>query len=216
MYGCAWECVYEMEPLINLSTIACRKFAVQPIYDEEAKVNQISIIISAIQKSSFSARSQLVTGDIARVKYEALTESLQSKLYERAESELWIQTKLLEKIENDIYNLQLLQESSNKIESVRTDLAMLCKKVTLLEKDFASAFGCTIVFSLPNFGMEDITPLLAGNFTVTPEEFTGPFFTAPCDVKKMEFIIRILKWYNLSPKLLLIIEQDNIPLLSIC
>ncbi len=163
----------------------------QPIHDIEAKINQISVIISFIQNPTSSQPTTIIE-EKARVKYEALIENLQKSLYERKESELWRKTILLKKIEEDIYTQHMLQEHGSKTETLRIDLAKLCKKVTLLEKDFAKTFGIKINFSLRNFGMKDIAPFLAGNFTASPEELTGPFFTVACDVKKMELIIKKL------------------------
>jgi len=166
---------------------------IQPITDEEEHTNQISFIISYVQKNlSLQTESAYIIGEKARVRYEALMENLKNTLQGKQTADLLEKTMLIEKIENDIYHLHILQDQKAKTEASFIDLAKLCRKITLLEKDFAKTFNVSIDFTLRNFGMKDITPYLAGNFTISPEEFTGPFFTVSCDVKKVELIVKKL------------------------
>lgn len=164
---------------------------VQSINDEDTNTNQISFIITYNQKSSSLLNVTESTIERARVKYEALNENMKRQLKNNFPT-LETQMLLLEKIETDIYDSHILQEHASINKNSRIDLSILCKKIAFSEKTFATAFGVTINFKLRNFGMKDITPFLAGNFSVKPEKFTGHFFTASCDVKKMEILIKKL------------------------
>jgi hypothetical protein len=43
---------------------------------------------------------------------------------------------------------------------VSVDVASLCKDAVTMEEDFAQAFHVAVQFTLPNFGMNDIAPLV--------------------------------------------------------
>lgn len=165
---------------------------VQPIKDLEAGINQISFVFNYVQNFPHTGNTVDALVENARAKYEAMNENMKHKLFEKDLNSLGVQMVLMGKIEHDIFNLHMLQEHKEDKKLLRIDLAELCRKVTLQEQDLAKVFGIKLDFTIRNFGMKDITPFLAGNFTVKAEEFTGPFFTASCDVQKMELIVEKL------------------------
>jgi hypothetical protein len=130
--------------------------------------------------------------DKTRAHYEAMNESFKRAIVKKGLSDLSLQIQLIEKVESDIYNVQLLQDQSDTSNKSRIDLAKLCQQIVQGQKDFAGRFHVDLQFMLRNFGSKDIAPLTVANFPVKPEELTGPFFTISCDVKKLEILIKKL------------------------
>jgi hypothetical protein len=96
------------------------------------------------------------------------------------------------KSEKDILTARIIDENSIAEKKVSVDFAKLCKEATITEEDFAHAFHVSIQFSLPNFGMNDIAPLITPLFTIDPAKFTGPFYTAFCEVNHLSIAIQKL------------------------
>jgi len=157
---------------------------IQTVKQVESKVSQLSFIISFAHTAPQSAD----TLDKARTRYEALVQNIKKQLSGTA---LRTAMSLLEKVEQDTYAFsQLGVERKSNI--ARVDIAQLCKQTVQLNQDFAQAFHVTTTFALPNFGQKEIAPLTVKSYPVDPERLTGPFFTASCDVKQVELVIKKL------------------------
>lgn len=172
------------------SPIAKRKVMVQvqPIKHIEENISEISFIISFVNSIS----KHTITLDESRAKYEAMVQSLDKKLKERNLHEERVELKLLERIENDTFVLQMLESNNLKDITAKIDVAKLCEQVVLMNQDFAEAFHVNVDFKIENFGEKEIEPYAVGTFPVKPEHLTGPFFTVSCDVKQLELVIKKL------------------------
>ncbi|HZE87743.1 MAG TPA: PAS domain-containing protein [Methylomirabilota bacterium] len=150
---------------------------------------QISFIISF---TTVAENTLPVVFDKARAKYEGLVEDIKQKLALADTKTIKTDMLLLEKIERDTYVLQTLKEILRENNTARIDIAQLCKQTTLLNKEFTNELHVRTQFRLPNFGEKDIAPLTVRNYPVKPEQLTGPFFTASCNVKQIELVIHKL------------------------
>ena len=163
--------------------------SVQPVKVPDRKSKQITFII---RYNNMSKDDLAVTLDKARGKYEALLQSIKKKIHGQQLSETQTNLFLLEKIENDTYMVQLLNNYVPKATVPKIDIAQLCKQIVLNNQTFAHTFNVAEDFALHNFGMHDIEPLIVKNFPIKPEQLTGPFFTMACDVQQVEFAIKKL------------------------
>lgn len=165
---------------------------VETIKDSETNINQVSFILSTLEKTAPVIATTNAMIERARVTYEAMSEDIKKKLAQSQPGEVQIQMILLDKVESDIYNTLLRKGGVIKNVVSRIDIAKLCKNVVVLEQDFAKGFHVDVNFHLANFDQHDIAPLTVQNFQVTPEQLTGPFFTVECDVKNVELVIKKL------------------------
>lgn len=165
---------------------------VETIKDSETNINQVSFILSTLEKTAPVIATTNAMIERARVTYEAMSEDIKKKLAQSQPGEVQIQMILLDKVESDIYNTLLRKGGVIKNAVSRIDIAKLCKNVVVLEQDFAKGFHVDVNFHLANFDQHDIAPLTVQNFQVTPEQLTGPFFTVECDVKNVELVIKKL------------------------
>jgi hypothetical protein len=164
---------------------------IQPVKDLDSTINQISFILRDKEQN---LKTNEVTNRIlekARAKLEASNEGLKKKLLEKRNTNLARDVFLLESLEADIYNAHQILEHPSRTDTY-INIAELCKQMVQLEQNFAKTFPVQLDFTIANFGMKDISPLVTKNFPVKPDEMTGPFFTVFSDVKKMEFLLKKL------------------------
>jgi len=112
--------------------------------------------------------------------------------------------------EKDILTARTLADHAIAERKVPVDVAVLCKQAVLSEQDFAQAFHVPVQFALPHFGQKDIAPLITPLFTIASEKFTGPFFTAPCEVKYLSIAIQ-----NLLELAILLAAKEERPLVQL-
>jgi PAS domain-containing protein len=187
----------------------------QTITDPEGKPSQISFIISNNEQVSQSQYDQINLKK-ARALYEALAENLKKELLNKDLPELYTKILILAKFENDIYQVQTLKEATFNKDLASIDLAQLCKQIIVQNQDFSQAFRVPTDFAIHNFSMVDVEPLLAGNVQLSPEQFTGPFFTAQCDPKYLEVVIKklidlsiLLAATQQKPQVILSVERGD-------
>ncbi len=175
--------------------------------------SQISFIINYTQATENTSPALL---DKARAKYEALNEHIKKKLMKQNGTSLAREMLLLEKIENDTYILPTLHDSLKKNSMTHSDIAKLCQQTVRQNQEFAKIFNVLTDFALHNFGMKDIEPLTVKNYPVKPEQLTGPFFTAFCNVKNVELAIQkvfdlaiLLASTGTNPQVILSVERGK-------
>lgn len=174
-----------MFTLVTSSTLPKQvNLHVQSVKQVEEKVSQLSFIISFAQTASQKAD----TLDKARARYEAMVQNIKKQL---SGTTMRTAMLLLEKVEQDTYTFAQLNDHMTPAIS-RVDIAQLCKQTVEHNQDIAQSFHVTTNFRLPNFGQKQIAPLTVKNYPVNPDQLTGPFFTASCDVKHVEIVIKKL------------------------
>jgi len=127
----------------------------------------------------------------AMARHAAMIEELKRKLRALHLPELYT-FLFIAKTEQDILTARTLADHGIAEKRVPVDVAVLCKQAVLAEQDFAQAFHVPLQFALPHFGQQDIAPLITPLFTIASEKFTGPFFTAPCEMKYLSIAIQKL------------------------
>jgi hypothetical protein len=176
---------------------------VRPIKDIAGTIEQISFIIYGAANHAIEAHKNL---EEAVVKHFGMIEELKNKL-RGTKSQEFLTFLMISMTEKDILNTRTIDEHSIADKKAFVDIAKVCKESSELEKDFAKGFNVELEFSLPNFDMKDIASLIAPIFKINPENFTGPFFTAYCEVNYLG--IAIQKILDLAV-LLASTEQDRL------
>jgi PAS domain-containing protein len=182
------------------------KINVQYIKDTEGEITQIIFIISPAYKID-KEETILDVLSKARAKYEATMENLKTTT---SVTELQSKIIFLDKIEQDVYNILQLKGFPSITASSYIDVAQLCKRIIEREEDFARSYHVSVTFNLKNFGEKDIAPLTVQNYSVKPEELTGPFFTVETSAKYLQLIVE--KLVNIS---VLIASSQKNPLVSL-
>lgn len=184
--------------LSNMRLITTPLFAesvqvyIKPIADFEGQIIQILFIISDSHKSTQKDHSFADTFLHARIKYEAKIAAFKKELRQKGNLAFLYQFILIANCQQDLLTTQELAEHPIAERKARVDLAKLCKQTLIAEQDLAKAFHVRLHFSLPDFGEKDIAPLVTNNMPIKPEEFTGPFFTATCDIEYTRLVIQKL------------------------
>lgn len=161
------------------------------IPDFEGKIIQILFIIS----DSHPQSDKTPINDTfmhARIRYDAMTEGLKKQLKTQSSPTSLYQFILITNFQQDLLNTQALEEHGLQEKKTRVDLAKLCKQTLLAEQDFAEAFRVKLRFFLPDFSEKDVSPLVTNVMQVSPEDFTGPFFTTTCDTSYVRLVIQKL------------------------
>ena len=151
-------------------------------------IDQISFVISTTAQIVSDPHRIL---EEASARHDGKIEELKQKLIVDKAIELH-QFVLIVQSEKDILTAQILEDHGIVEKKILVDTAALCKQALQSEQEFARGFHVPLEFSLPNFGIADISPLISPLITIKPEQFTGPFFTAPCEVKNLTFVIQKL------------------------
>lgn len=165
------------------------KIHIEQVKSPENEESQISFILTPVNHVANLNNKTLV--EKARARYNAIGEDIKNILTQRNLTDVKTKFLLLERIENDIYTLQKLEEYKNR-DYTSIDIAQLCKGIVALEQDYAKLFGVNLDLQLKNFGYKDIKPLTVASYPVNPKDLTGPFFTVKCNVRYAEKIIRKL------------------------
>jgi PAS domain-containing protein len=162
----------------------------QPVRDLKGKVVQIIFIISGLDTTQ--SRNDIINATLekARGRYEAMRDNLIHHLSMEDSAFMQAQLTVLNEIENDIYTAQLFSISPAESTKTLIDLAKLSRHIVQSNLEFAKAFKVPIDFGMFNFGWNDIAPLTVKSYPVIPEQLTGPFFTASCDVVKLELMVK--------------------------
>ena len=189
---------------------------VQPIKDVDKKISQISFIISFDNQEVRSEDFLKDTLEKTRTKYEAMAEYIKKRLDSPSLQDIKKEMIMLQKIESDIYNIHSLNEFPNSNKTSKIDVAQVCKQITQSEQELATMLNVPLEFKINNFGQKDIAPLIVKNFSVRPEELTGPFFTVSCNITYLELVIKKLTDITLllaatvkDPQASLTIDRDN-------
>jgi hypothetical protein len=161
---------------------------IRPITNLQSTAEQLSIILSSSVQVSHDMHKHL---EEAVARHYAMIEELKRKL-RATDADNFSTFVLISKAEKDILTARTVDEHSVSEKKVSVDVASLCKDAATMEEDFAHAFHVSIQFSLPNFGMNDIAPLVTPLFTIDPARFTGPFYTASCEVNHLSIAIQKL------------------------
>jgi len=176
--------------LLATSSVTSQKInmRIKPLAGMEGVEDQISFILSATPQMALTIHKNLEE-TIAR--HHAMIEELKRKLRALHLPEFYT-FLLIAKTEQDILTARTLADHAIEEKKVPVDVAVLCKQAVLSEQDFAQAFQVPVQFALPHFGQKDIAPLITPLFTIASEKFTGPFFTAPCEVKYLSIAMQNL------------------------
>lgn len=183
--------VFENISLLTSFGMVKGSMQITPITEFEGTIEQISIIIAADASNILPVSNQSQILQEAVTRHDAMFEELKSKLEVRGQNDLKDKAIFIEKTEHDIRTVRELQ-TTLPVKKVPIDLATLCRETMAQEQVYARAFGVLLDFSFVNFGEADIKPLLSGPMPVSPEQLTGPFFTAPCDIKYLATVLQKL------------------------
>lgn len=164
---------------------------IQSLTDLTGKMNHISFVMR-FKDQPLATEAELlnITIDKAKTKYEAISEHVKKILFQK-HKDIGTKILLLQKIENDVFEAQFLQAHIQKNTINKVDLAQLAMQTAKLEQEFANALHVPLTFTIRNFGQQDIQPLVK-DYSIRPDQFTGPFFTVDSDFKKLEIIIKKL------------------------
>jgi hypothetical protein len=176
--------------LLGISSFSDKKVGmrIKPIINYKGVVEQISIIISVHGELSKNALKNL---EEASARHNAMIEGLKRKFLSKR-SEEFDMFVLISKAEKDISYAHTIEAHSIEERKGFVDIASLCRETVAAEQDFAQAFRVPIEFVLPNYGKKDIAPLVTSLFAIAPEKFTGPFFTAYCEINYLSIVIQKL------------------------
>ena len=179
----------------HLSLLGSASFAegqvsmrIRPITNLQGVAEQISIIVSSAAQVTQGAQKHL---EEAVARHYAMIEELKRRL-RATDADNFSTFVLVSKAEKDILTAKAIEEQSIAEKKVSVDVASLCKDAAALEGDFAHAFHVPVQFTLPNFDMNDIAPLVTPLFTIDPARFTGPFYTVFCEVNHLSIAIQKL------------------------
>ena len=161
---------------------------IKPLAGMKDIEDQISFIISGTTRIANDVHKNL---EEASARHNAMTEALKKKLFTK-QSEEFYTFVVVSTAEKDILNAWIIEDHPIEEKKVPVDVASLCKEAVVSEQGFAQAFDVSLQFALPYFGQKDIAPFITSLFTIASEKFTGPFFTAPCEVKYLSIAIQKL------------------------
>jgi PAS domain-containing protein len=161
---------------------------IKPLAGMAGVEDQISFILSATPHMPLTVHKNL---EEAIARHHAMIEELKRKLRALHLPEFYT-FLVIAKTEQDILTARTLADHAIAEKKVPVDVAVLCKQAVLSEQDFAQSFHVPVQFALPHFGQQDIAPLITPLFTIASEKFTGPFFTAPCEVKYLSIAMQNL------------------------
>lgn len=99
---------------------------------------------------------------------------------------------LIERLKNDILLMHTIEDHLLPEKKIVIDIAVLCRAAVNSEQDFAKACGVPLKFALPDFTQEEYSKMVTPLIDVKPEDFTGPFFTARCEVRYVNIAIKKL------------------------
>lgn len=163
---------------------------IKPIESIEGESDQVSIIISTLSNKEVASRGLPSILQEAVAKHDALLEYLKNRLESRGEADLKNRTVMLIKSEEDIKTVREIGEQI-QVKKIPMDVASLSRETVLRQGEYANVFNVTTDFTLVNFSSDDIASLSAGQ-QVRPDQITGPFFTALCDVKYTGIVLQKL------------------------
>ncbi|MGH7203339.1 MAG: PAS domain-containing protein [Candidatus Levyibacteriota bacterium] len=161
---------------------------IKPVINLSGVVDQISFIISTTTQISTDPHKEL---EETTARLDGMVEEMKKNLVANNSSELH-KFVLITQVGKDILTARTLEDHGIGEKKVMIDVAALCKQIVLTEKIFAQGFHVPLQFQINNFGEKDIAPLLSGGFSIESEQFTGPFFTAPCEFKYLSIAIQKL------------------------
>lgn len=164
---------------------------ITPIHRIEGNISQCSVIITAQQTSQTSEKTHKLLDEI-QLQHEAYAEDMKKRLQAQGLTDLAARMVLLAKTEKDMITTRVLEDHGITEQKVMIDLARLVRETTDMEQEFADIAHVLLTFNLANFTKEDIAPLVTNVFSISPEQFTGPFFTTACDVKYVGLLIQKL------------------------
>lgn len=167
------------------------KVQIIPNTNLEGKVDRITILISDLGGAS-KIEQKHTNFEEVKTKYQAMIEDIKSMLVQSNLPELKTRVDLVGKIEQDLLTSVELEDHVTKPNYVMMDVAALCKKVVASEQEFAKELGVNLSFKILNFGQADIAPLVPKGFPISPDQLTGPFFTAPLDIGWFDLLIHKL------------------------
>lgn len=202
--------------LLPVTALPLRKLTLQikPIPNIDGTIEQLSFIFSIDTINQNKASYQHI--EEAQIKQEAKIEDLKKRLKLQGLTDFEKRLQLIAKAQEDILAVLFIEQQGIESKKTPIDIAMLSKQTVNMKQDFASAFKVPLTFSLVNFGTNDIAPLVTKVFPITPEQFTGPFFTANCDVKytslgiqKLLEVALILASKEPSPQTTLSVELEG-------
>jgi PAS domain S-box-containing protein len=162
---------------------------IRPIVGLDNKINQLIFIVRDVAPMPLNRMEESYLA-LAVTKHQAMIEDLRVNLQTKQHDTFATQLMLISKAEKDILTALMIDRITENQEASRIDLAHLAKHILHSEQDFATSFHVPLDFSFINFGKDDITPLITGNFEVTLDSLTGPFFTVPFAVKPVSSIIQ--------------------------
>lgn len=176
----------------------------KPIKDFDGHVEQISFIINTGQEKTDTT----VIDDVKEimVNHEAYIQKAKEELLASPQlHDVGIQLLSIAKVDQDIRTLLMIKGYGIEEKKVRIDLAKACRELVAAQQSFAKACHVEVNFSTPDFTEKDIAPYMTKLFPVTPDQFTGPFFTVACDVKYVMLLIQKL----LEVGILLASSEEN-------
>jgi PAS domain-containing protein len=162
----------------------------KPIADLEDPSYQISFVLWDNHRHLEDQAKEAIV-EAARMKYQALMVEVQNQL-KSTKPELAARLLLAQTIELDTMTALAIAGQTVITKPSLVDIAKLTRQVVASTENFSKAFGVKTVFSLEHFGEADIAPLTTTTFQVSPEELTGPFFTAAADAKYTSLILEKL------------------------
>lgn len=159
----------------------------KPVLNLKGKLEQVSIILhenhlnTQTYKNIEEAESRLGAkiGDL-KIKFA------------KSDPDSLNQIILIERLKNDILLMHSIEDHLVPEKKIYIDIAVLCRAAVSFEQDFAKACGVSLRFELPDFAKDEYAKMITSLIDVKPEDFTGPFFTAKCEVRYVNIAIKKL------------------------
>lgn len=166
---------------------------IRPITNLEGESGQVMIMVSDSSSKIKPEEGPHPYLEEAQTKYNAMMESFKKLLVQQNSSQLKLRADLILRMGGDISLLQELEDHTINLSPTLVDIAYVCLKSISKHQDFAKSLTVSLNFILPDFGKKDVAHLVPKGFQVSADYLTGPYFTAPIDIKYFELLInRIL------------------------
>lgn len=165
---------------------------IKPILDLSGKVIQLVFVVTDAKFGSSSTYQSHMNLEQAHNKYNAMFDDLRKTLLLTQSQELVAKIELLHKIEEDLLIATELEDHPIK-EVIRfQDVALLCKQVVVIKRNFARGLKVPIVFSLPDNEVSESSLLSLVESNATESMIPISDFTIPADFRWLTVMVEKL------------------------
>ncbi len=164
---------------------------IRPLDNVRGDIDQLLFIINTVTQQENNEKKPSNV-ERAFTIHRALMERLKESIPTKDLNELKFLVARINNLEEDLFYTLELENNPRLEEATHVNIAELCRKTTLQEKEFAEAFHVNLNFELLNFGLKDIQTLLPQGMTIPLEQATPPFFTVLIPLNKFEFLVKKL------------------------